>query len=76
MTDLVMGHPPHPSRTAAAWRALRGIWAMWKQRQYEAEAAAELMSFSDRALADVGIGRCEITARVRYSANHSQPSDN
>lgn len=74
MTDLIIGDSPHPSRIAAAGRALRGIWAAWKQRRLEAEAAAELMSFSDRTLADVGIGRCEITARVRYSANHTQPS--
>jgi len=71
MTDFIVGQRPHPSRTAAAWRAIRGIFTAWKQRRCEAEAAAELMSFSDRALADVGIGRCEITARVRYPANHS-----
>ncbi len=73
MTDLIVGRPAHPSRTAAAWRALRSIWAMWIQRRREAEAAAELMRFSDRALADVGIGRCEIEARVRYPVNHAQP---
>ncbi|HEX7790983.1 MAG TPA: DUF1127 domain-containing protein [Afipia sp.] len=75
MINRIMRQSRHRSRSAAVWRALRNIWAAWEQRRHEVDAAAELMSFSDRALADFGIGRCEIATRVRYPPNQLQPSD-
>ncbi|CAN5449620.1 hypothetical protein BH10PSE11_BH10PSE11_17550 [soil metagenome] len=69
MSHRAVGQPQHSSYLATAGRALRCIRAAWRQRRQEAEAAAELMTFSDRALADVGIGRCEIRSRVRSPEN-------
>lgn len=76
MTHLAMGRASGERRIANPVRALRNIWAIWLRRRREAEAAAELMTFSDRALADLGIGRCEIERKVRFPANDQvQASD-
>lgn len=69
MTHLTIGTMARASRGGRITDMLRDICAMWLRRHREAEAAAELMTFSDRALADLGIGRCEIEARVRFPAN-------
>lgn len=57
------------SRPDSGWHigALRDLWSAYQRKRREAEAAAELMTFSDQALADLGIGRCEIAGKVRYS---------
>lgn len=40
--------------------------ATLKRRHEEREAMKELRTFSDKALQDIGIGRCEIERVVRF----------
>lgn len=69
MTDLVTNFSlsGNGSRFGRVLHALQSVWNSCIRRRREIEGAAELMSFSDQWLADIGISRCEIEGRVRFS---------
>lgn len=66
-----IGRPDNGWHIVRIAGALRDLWSAYQRKHREAEAAAELMTFSDRALADLGIGRCEIAGKVRFPENLS-----
>lgn len=70
-----IGRPNDKWHFARIAGALRGLWSAYQHEHREASAAAELMTFSDRALADIGIGRCEIAGKVRFPVNHQAQAD-